>query len=227
MKIVYCTIAYSAAYREISLELINTFLLHTPDNSHLIIITDDISFYDCYMSPKITFIEGIENNSPWFEANLKFQALQYVPLSADYVVMLDCDCFLTDEMLDDYFLNLKNGLNVPIGTNYATPNDIQNDAIRHKMLTLNKDHWAQNYYVFIERCFIIKVEYYIFHDFIKEWEQLYHTVNELKLTHAGEFVEIQLAARRSMMAIHSLHQSPLQQILFTRERNGAIASALR
>lgn len=226
--IYYTTIAYNREYQEISLNLINSFNKNTTD-SKLVVVTDDVSFYEQYLNDNITAVKGPECIGQ-FKANLKYaslEALLGVVDIGDYVVFMDADCYFDGKILDTYFNKIQNGLSVQLG---ARPDDTrypsQLDSLLHrdKILALNSDV-NQKYCTFREACLIFKVDD-LFVKFVKEWKNVFVEVEAKQLTHAGETFEIQIVAFRTGISVNNLYKTPFVSIIKTKERNGAINNVL-
>lgn len=230
MKIVYCTVSVHHNYHLISKSLLDSFLKFTTD-SLLLVLTDDANFYQSYSQyQNIIILEDKElvTGVPSVNLNVKYRLLQKAyEYNPEYIILVDCDAYITDHIDNEWFRDLPVGINVVIG-DVQPASKIQNPTIRKKLLAFNPDE-NHKYFLFREGTLVLHIGG-TFLQFVQEWESLYNYVITNRLTHTSELFEINIASEKAGYPINNLGIHPIRSVIWMAERvNGglAIAPALR
>jgi len=215
-KIIYVTLAVGDKYRQISTEqLIPSFLKYNV-GAKLVIATDNVEAYPKEMrdSELFTFVQlhDIPESEPTFPYNLKYKAIEVAHQKYPTyrkLVYLDCDCYLVNNVDESMFSDIKPGFNVILG-NHTGPTNIINPQILQKMslIARNKDELDVGAF---RECILIFDIYnkYIFRNFLVEWQLIYDKIVKDKLTHCGECVDIQMAAKRANFKVADIQTNDL------------------
>lgn len=214
-EIVFATLAIGEKYRTISHSLINSYLQYVNQDIKLFILTDDVSEYDQYDKNRIIVerIDKIPIDSPTFAYNLKYKTIKKVheifPLY-NKIFYLDADCYFTNYIEKDDFVDLKHGINVVLGSHAST---ILNPQMKIKLYDIAKNPNECDIYTFRECVLLFKIENkFLFRNFLIEWEFIFEEIVGKKLVHVGECTDIYISAIRADLPINDLSKYSLSKV---------------
>lgn len=223
--IIYSIIGYKKAYHEQSVTLIESFLKHVKD-AMLVIVTDDIDFYEPYKSERIIPVHMLSQTCQ-FKANWKhlcLQACQQYVYQGDIIVYLDCDCYFVDDIVEDDFKFIQDGLNAKT-QGLHSPSTMDNKAMVDTILGLNPDT-SQLYTSFVECAFLIKVDQY-FERFVQAWKEICDEIDDKRLNQAGETYHMQIAALRSGLKVNYIKEGTIEPKILRKCEHDSVGLALR
>jgi hypothetical protein len=217
-------------YERISYTLADTFLKHTQD-CQLVILTDNPVAYENYWDQKRIHIVNIGEQLADRYATLKYKCLEqtWKLLEPEFIVYVDADVYFTQDLDNDCFEDLPEGLSVPLGIESYKAEQFANETVGKKAISL-QTMVEIIYRPFVERCMVFKVgkQYrQLFSRFLLNWQHYTVLIVSRNLTSAAEMIEIQNACLLASFPLNDLKNHVLSQVLWTLERNGDTYSALR
>lgn len=224
--IIYTTIAFGTAYSLFAQKLVESFVQWTT-KSHLVVVTDCPHLFQSF--PNVT----ICSYTPDYKAiaNEKVQAIHFANQlfpNEQVIIYMDCDCFFIDTPDNKALKSLVNGLHASLGVVIKPlpiqSHQLENQGMREKWQFFDRDTLL---YVFVERAFILVGDNYNKLKFVTKWKELKQSCIDNRLTNAGEFIEIQLAAIHVHLPIYNIWPHQIQNVIMTEERDEAVYSAFR
>lgn len=217
------TIAYGETYRNLSLRLIDSCVLY--NNLPLLIVTDEVNYYDKYKdNQSIIIISGPQSitSTENFKYNLKLypikEAVKYC-VQNDIIIYLDCDCYFTHTIDTLILKSLHPGLNVQLGENNS---NVLKTIGAECLQTINHlGNPLKEYYWWREAVMIFKIDGYM-NSFLIEWERIFNVIEDANLSHNSDCFTIQIACKHSDLSLSSIgctHATDYGILTTTREGN--------